>query len=206
MARVLLPTSRGLLTLEKDLKLPSQSSCPYVSNVRLALVVEPMYVNWQTNSISYSPMAMTGSAFVSCPMMIVFFRLIVSPESLLFWEKRSVRDWSSCQVWIATAASSPFQYVSDPRVLLSHVWFGRGRRACHLIGYAGDDVSKAISNSIANKIPCLTLLRMSNGSGELPLNCTFPFMSMRKDSVMLCSLCWQPITKRGHLCWPCQMT
>ena len=53
------------------------------SKERLALMAEPRYVNWQTNSSSYSPMVMTCSASVSCPTMFVFFRLIVSPESLL---------------------------------------------------------------------------------------------------------------------------
>ena len=74
-----------VLHIEKELNMPSQTSCPSdsVSNVRLVLMAEPMYVNWQTNSSSYSPMVMTGSASVSCPMMFVFFRLIISPESLL---------------------------------------------------------------------------------------------------------------------------
>ena len=43
---------------------------------------------------------------------------------------------------------------------------------------------------------CLALLRMSNGSDELPLNYTIPFMPLWKNSVMLCSLFWQPISER----------
>ena len=41
--------------------------------------------------------------------------------------------------------------------------------------------------------PCLTPLRISTGSEELPLNCTVPFVSVWKHSIMLCSLCGQPI-------------
>ena len=69
-----------------------------VSNVRLVLMAEPRYVNWQTNSSSYLTMVMTGGASVSCPMTFVFSRLIVSPKSLLAREKQSVGDWSSCRV------------------------------------------------------------------------------------------------------------
>ena len=41
--------------------------------------------------------------------------------------------------------------------------------------------------------PCFTSRRISNGSEELPLNCTVPFVSVWKDSIMLCSLGGQPI-------------
>ena len=41
--------------------------------------------------------------------------------------------------------------------------------------------------------PCLTPKRISNGSEQLPLNCTVPFMSVWNDSIMLCSLGGQPI-------------
>ena len=44
--------------------------------------------------------------------------------------------------------------------------------------------------------PCLTPLQISNGSEELPLNCTVPFVSVWKDSIMLCSLGGQPIFGR----------
>ena len=44
--------------------------------------------------------------------------------------------------------------------------------------------------------PCLTPLRILNGSEELPLNCTVPFVSVWKDSIMLCSLGGQPIFGR----------
>ena len=44
--------------------------------------------------------------------------------------------------------------------------------------------------------PCLTPLRMSNGSEELPLNCTVLFVLVWKDSIMLCSLGGQPIFGR----------
>ena len=62
-------------------------------------------------------------------------------------------------------------------------------------------VWRAFSNSREKKDPkrtqpCLTLLRMWNGSDELPLNYTIPIMPLWKDSVMLCSLCWQPISGR----------
>ena len=62
-------------------------------------------------------------------------------------------------------------------------------------------VSKAFFNGRTNKNPksiaartqpCLTLLRMSNGSEELPLNYIVPFMSSWKDSTMVCRLCLQP--------------
>ena len=44
--------------------------------------------------------------------------------------------------------------------------------------------------------PCLTPLRISNGYGELPLNCTVPFVSVWKDSIMLYSLGELPIFGR----------
>ena len=54
-------------------------------------------------------------------------------------------------------------------------------------------VSKSIG---ARTQPCLTLLRVSNGSEKLSLNCTVPFVSVWKDSIMLCSLGGQPIFGR----------
>ena len=44
--------------------------------------------------------------------------------------------------------------------------------------------------------PCLTPMRISNGSEELPLNGTVPFVSVWKHSIMLCSLGGQPIFGR----------
>ena len=46
------------------------------------------------------------AAHVSYPRTFVFFRLMVSPKSLQACEKQSINDWSSCWVWVATAASS----------------------------------------------------------------------------------------------------
>ena len=48
----------------------------------------------------------------------------------------------------------------------------------------------------ARTLPCLTPLRISNGSKELPLNCTVPFVSVWKDAIVLCSLVGQPIFGR----------
>ena len=68
-----------------------------------------------------------------------------------------------------------------------------------------DAVPKACLKSRAKKIPksvgartypCLTPLRMSKGLEELPLNCTVPFMSVWKDSIMLCNFGGQPIFGR----------
>ena len=52
------------------------------------------------------------------------------------------------------------------------------------------EVPKSIG---ARTQPCLTLLRISNGSEKLPLICTVPFVSVWKYSIMLCSLGGQPI-------------
>ena len=41
---------------------------------------------------------------------------------------------------------------------------------------------------VARTQPYLTPLRISNGSEGLTLNCTAPFVSVWKDSIMLCSL------------------
>ena len=41
--------------------------------------------------------------------------------------------------------------------------------------------------------PCLTPLRISKGLEELPLTCAVIFVSVWKDSIMLCSLGGQPI-------------
>ena len=70
---------------------------------------------------------------------------------------------------------------------------------------AADAVPKACLKSRAKKIPkrvgarthpCLTLLRMSKGLEELPLNCTDPFMFVWKDSIMLYDFDGQPIFGR----------
>ena len=56
---------------------------------------------------------------------------------------------------------------------------------------------KKIPKSVeARTQPCLTPPRISNGSEELPLNCTVPFVSVWKDSIMLCSLGGQPTVGR----------
>ena len=69
-----------------------------------------------------------------------------------------------------------------------------------------DTVLKACLKSRAKKIPksvgarthpCLTLLLMSKGLEELPLNCAVPFMFVWKDSIMLCNSGWQPIFGRS---------
>ena len=53
-----------------------------------------------------SSMVMIGSSSEFYTRTFVFFRLMVSPRSLQAWETRSISDWSSCWVWVATAASS----------------------------------------------------------------------------------------------------
>ena len=56
---------------------------------------------------------------------------------------------------------------------------------------------KKIPKSVgARTQPCMTPLRISYGSEELPLNCTVLFVSVWKDSIMLCSLGGQPIFGR----------
>ena len=56
---------------------------------------------------------------------------------------------------------------------------------------------KTVPKSIgARTKPCLTQLQISNGSEKLPLNCTVPFVSVWKDSTMLCRLGWQPMFGR----------
>ena len=56
---------------------------------------------------------------------------------------------------------------------------------------------KKVPKSIgARTQPCLTPLRISNYSEKLSLNCTVPFVSLWKDSIMLCSLGGQPIFGR----------
>ena len=47
-----------------------------------------------------------GNASTPCPRTFVFFKLIVSPKSLQALDKLSIRVWSSCSVWVLTAASS----------------------------------------------------------------------------------------------------
>ena len=56
---------------------------------------------------------------------------------------------------------------------------------------------KKLPKSIgARTQPCLTPLRISNVSEKLPLICTVPFLSVWKDSIMLCNLGGQPIFGR----------
>ena len=79
----------------------------------------------------------------------------------------------------------------------------RVRRLIHYVG-----VSNACFSNMPKKMPksagvkrtqpCLTPLRISNGSEELPLDCTVPFVSLWKDSIMHFSLGGQPIF--GRLC------
>ena len=56
---------------------------------------------------------------------------------------------------------------------------------------------KIPKNVAARTQPCLTPLRISSGSEGLTLNCTVPFESEWKDSIMLCSLGGQPIFGRN---------
>ena len=133
---------------------------------------------------------MTGGAYVSCPRTFVFFRLMVSPKSLQACEKQCVNDWA----WVATAASSA-NSMSLMRSLRTLVLAPRRRRrrACHLSGHEGrfllllclrhvfinrpHKVPKSIG---ARTQPCLTSLRISNGSEKLPLNCTVLRVSMER--------------------------
>ena len=139
----------------------------------------------------------------------VFFRLMVSPKSLQACEKQSNNDWSSSWVWVATAASSA-NIMSLMRTSRTFVLALRRERlkACHLSGYESrfllllclrhvfGNRPKKVQKSIgARTQPCLTQLRISNVSEKLPLICTVPFVSVWKDSIMLCSLGGQPI------CW-----
>ena len=133
---------------------------------------------------------MTGSASVSCPSTFVFFRLMVSPKSLNACDKQSINDWSSFWVWVATAASSA-NSMSLMRTLRTFVLALRRARLKSLpsdrVRIASIVLSKACFSNRLEKIPksvgartqpCLTPLRISNGSEELTLNCTVHFVSV----------------------------
>ena len=174
---------------------------------RLSVMVEPRQVNWLTASSSQSSMVMTGGASVSCPRTLVLFRLMVSPKSLQACEKQSINDWSSSWVWVTIAASSANSMslmrtlrtfvLALRRARLKSMPSDRVRRQIPSVVVSNacfSNMPKKIPKSVgARTQPCLTPPRISNGSEELPLNCTVPFGSVWKDSIMLCSLGGQPI-------------
>ena len=149
-------------------------------------------MNWQTSSSSLSSMVMTGGACVSCPRTFVFFRLIVSPKSLQAFEKQSTNDCSSSWVWATTAASSANSMslmrtsrnfvLALRRARLKNLPSDRVRRYIPSVVVSNacfSDRPKQMPKSVgARTQPCLTPLRISNGSEELSLNCTVPFVSV----------------------------
>ena len=52
------------------------------SRDKLLEIVEPRWVNLSTTSWEWSPMVIAGVVLTSCPMMLVFFRLMVRANSL----------------------------------------------------------------------------------------------------------------------------
>ena len=161
---------------------------------------------------------MTGVASGSCLRTFVVFRLMVSLKSLQAFEKRSINDWSSSWVWVATAASSA-NNMSLMRTLRTFV---QALRRARLNSLPSERVRRYIPSVVVSKVvcfssrpkkipkgvgarrqPCLTPLRISNGSEELPLNGTVLFVLVWKDSITICSLGGQPIfgstSKRGRI-------
>ena len=123
-------------------------------------------------------MLMTGGAYVSCPRTFVFFRLMVSPKSLPACEKQSINDRCSSWVWVATAAS-PANSMPLMRSLRTFVLALRRARlkslsseqvrknipSVVLSNTCFSDMPKKVPKSIgARTQPCLTPLRISNGS------------------------------------------
>ena len=145
-----------------------------------------------------------------CPRTFVFFRLMVSPKYIQACEKQSINDRSSSWVWVATAASS----ANSMSLMRSLRNFVLALRRARLKSMSSERVRKWIPSVVVSKTcfsnrpkkvpksigartqPCLTPLRISNVSEKLPLNCTVPFVSVWKDSIMLCSLGGQPIFGR----------
>ena len=92
---------------------------------------------------------------------------------------------------------------------LSHFWFGQGRRAWHIIGYACRSLCMMCRRHFPTAEQRQFLIWRCCECRLAPRSChwTVIFRScLYNDSVVLCSLCWQPILGRGHLCWQCQMT
>ena len=143
---------------------------------------------------------------MSCPRTFVFFRLMVSAKSLQACEKQSINDWSCSWAWVATAASSG----NSMSLMRSLRTFVLALRRARLKSLSSERVRKYIPsvvvtnrcfsnrpkklpNSIgARTQPCLTPLRISNVSEKPPLICTVPFLSVWKNSIMLCNLGGQP--------------
>ena len=120
-------------------------------------------------------------------------------------------------MWVAIAASS----ANSMSLMRSVGTFVLALRRARLNSLSSEQVRKYIPSVVVNNTcfsnmpkkvpksigarthPCLTPLRISNGSEKLPLNCTVPFVSVWKDSIMLCSLGGQPIfgtTLNGPIC------
>ena len=153
---------------------------------------------------------MTGGDSVSCPRTFILLQTDGQSEVLTgLWE--AVHQWLEfyCWMWVTTAASS----ANSMSLLITLRTFvlALSLRPARLKSLPSDRVRryipyvvvskacfstrpKKISKSVgARTQPCLTPLRISNGSEELPLNCTVPFVSNWTDSIMLCSLGGQPI-------------
>ena len=59
-----------------------------------------------TTSSSMLSKVMTGEDSAPCARMLVFWRLIVSPNSLQAWDSLSTRSWRPSSLWDVKAVSS----------------------------------------------------------------------------------------------------
>ena len=130
-------------------------------------------------------------------IMLVFFRLMVSPKSFQLWENLSMRHWSCCSVCNVTAASSA-KSMSLVRAScslvfpLSLAWLN-SRPSDLVCWYThSDEVPKARFKS-REKIPMRVGSRtqgrilVSYRSDMLPSYCVVAFMSSWNDLIMLFS-------------------
>ena len=75
-----------------------------------------------TTSSSVLSIVMTGGDSAPCARMLVFLRLIVSPNSLQAWDSLSTRCWRPSSLWNVKAASSEKQQLPYGH----HISFGFG--------------------------------------------------------------------------------
>ena len=172
-----------------------------MSNERMYVMLETMYLNWRHNRVHIIDVDARRS-----PMMFAFFTLMFSPKLL---KRILISGPSVMERLLGMRHQQTVCPWWEPRILCGCSETGDVEEpACNLIGLAGGfpkmlcpspkhRSSKSPKSVVARTHPCLTPLRVTDGSEQLPLNYNVPIMSVWKDSIMLCRLCCQAIVERS---------
>ena len=136
---------------------------------------------------------MTGDASLSCPMVFVFF----SPKSL---EEEAIHQWLEFLLGVDRNC----HVISESPIVvcfcLAWLWLGLRCRACYLITSHWVDpfcwcVEGIFQQQSKEKLKerCLGWRHCGCRMAPSGFRWSALFVLVWRDSIMLCSLCWQPI-------------